>query len=120
MNIFQLMNTLFKDETPSDEDLKTIPPFIFCRYLGSNPYCLTIANFLNQYYNIPIELQYKAVKPLVKGKLKYIRYISTAKTNDKTIENIMKYYKISYSKAKEYLDFISEQELEKINNIYRE
>ena len=118
--LIEPLNTLFKDETPSDEDLKTIPPFIFCRYLGSNPYCLTIANFLNQYYNIPIELQYKAVKPLVKGKLKYIRYISTAKTNDKTIENIMKYYKISYSKAKEYLDFISEQELEKINNIYRE
>lgn len=120
MNIFQIMSTVLKNEDISEDLISQIPPFIFCRYLGSDPHCLSIANFLNLYYNIPINLQYYAAKSILKGKLKYIKYISTAKQDDKTLENLMKYYKISYNVAKQYLNFISKSELEKINKIYQE
>lgn len=120
MNMFQIMATVLNEKMPNDEELKEIQPFIFCRYLGSNPHCLSIANYLNLYYNIPIKLQYLAVKQLLSGKLSYIKYISTKKddNNQQILENLMKYYKISYNTAKEYIKFISKSELDKINKIF--
>lgn len=122
MNIFQIMGTVLNNKMPTDEEINQIPPFIFCRYLGSNPHCLVIANYLNLYYNLPIKLQYLAAKQLLSNKLSYIKYISNKKddTSQQTLENLMKYYKISYNNAKQYINFISKSELEKINNIFQD
>ena len=121
MNIFQVMATVLNDTQPSEEEIQEIPPFIFCRYLASDPRCLGIANTLNLYTSIPVELQYRMVKEVLCGKLKYIRYLSTKdKDDEKDYKNLMKYYKISYEKAKDYMDYISESELNHINNIFQE
>lgn len=106
-------------KNPSDEEIKKIQSFIFCRWLSGNQFTIQAANMINQYACIPIENQYKMIKTAFGGKIKFIPYPKSLKGDDsKNIEYLSKYFKISIREAKMYLEFISKEEMKKIINLY--
>ena len=106
---------------PTDEEIQKIPSYVFCRWLSGNPVALQAANMINFYPDIPIENQYQMVKTAFAGKIKYIPYPKSEKEHDqKQVEYLAKHFKISMEKAKEYLKFISEEELNEIVTMYQE
>jgi len=116
-----MTSALDKNKNPSTEDIQKIPSYIFCRWLSGNAHTILAANQINYYDKIPIENQYKMIKNVFAGKIKFIPYPKN--TNEdvlKKIQYLCEYFKISEDKAKEYLDYISKDELDFIINIYTE
>lgn len=106
---------------PSIEEINKIPSYIFCRWLSGNPHTIIAANMINAYDKIPIENQFNMVRNAFAGKVKFIPYPKNTKEDTlKKIEYIGKHFNISLEKAKEYLEFISDEELNNIVTMYTE
>ena len=112
--------TVFKNSPlPSDEEIEKIPSFMFCRFLSTNQYTIMAANEFNKFHKeIPTHLQYKMVKQVFKGKNIYCS-MPKKLPEETSLDNLCEYFKISRSKANEYITFMSPQEIEAINNIYK-
>jgi len=116
-----MTGVLDKKKTPTDEEIKKIPSFIFCRWLSGNPHAIFAANQINYYYDIPIENQYKMIKEVFAGKIRYIPYPkSETSQTEKSVEYLADYFKLSLEKAREYLEFIDKDELNNIVTMYRD
>ena len=108
-------------QKPTPEEIKKIPSFVFCRWLSGNAKTIISGNTLNQYYDIPIENQYHFIKSKHAGKINFIPYPKNIKEDHtKTIEYLSKHFKISEEKANDYLNYISDDELDNIVSIYEE
>lgn len=106
---------------PSTEEIQKIPPFIFSRWLSGNMYTIQAANVFNLYSDIPIENQYNIIKATFGGKIKFIAYPKNVTENkQKKVQYLSEHFKISIEKAQEYLEFISEKELNEIVSTYTE
>ena len=46
-NIFKTFQNCINGKDSSKDEIKEIPPYVFCKYLGSNYKTIQIANFLN-------------------------------------------------------------------------
>lgn len=116
-----MWSALDKNKTPSENDFKKIQSFMFCKWLSGDPRTINTANIINQYYDIPIKNQYYLVKNQFAGKIRNIKYIKSEKDeiDEKIISILEKYYKISTEKAKDYLNYISKDELEFLKNLYK-
>ena len=120
-NIFKTFQNCISGKDSSESEIKEIPAYVFCKYLGSNYKTIQIANFLNVYYKLPPEVQYDFVKRTLNGKIKFIKYLnSQTEKIPKDVEYLMKYYKISSEVAKTYLDEIEPSELNRIRLLYKE
>ena len=86
---------------------KSLPfnSFMFCRYFSFNSQTLKYANFLNTYYNLDPEVQYEFIRNLPKPK--YIKWVPISNTKLDSISDVCKKYKISESKAIEYLSILN-------------
>lgn len=116
-----LTGVLDPKKNPSAEEIQKIPPFIFARWLSGNPTTIMAAAQLNIYDKIPIENQYKMVKNVFAGKIKYIPYPkNTSEDKLKKVQYIADYFKISEEKANEYLELLSQEELNNIVHMYTE
>lgn len=117
-----MWSSLDKNKTPSKEDLKKIQSFVYCKWLAGNHRTISTANAINQYSDIPIENQYYLVKNQFAGKIRNIKYVKSEKDdiNENIISILCKHYKISLEKAKEYLNFISPEELSYLKELYAE
>lgn len=106
-------------KSPKPEDLKKISSFVFCRWLSGSPFSVIAANQINYYYDIPIENQYNMIKNAFAGKIKYIPYPKN-ETEDKQkhVQYLIEYFKISEEKARDYLRYISKEELQYITKLY--
>jgi hypothetical protein len=95
----------------TEEEIEKIPSYIFCKWLSGNPYTIMAANVINYYNDIPIVNQYEMIRSAFCGKIKYIPYPKneTQKELD-DLSVICEYYKISLEKAKEYKEFMSNEE----------
>lgn len=120
--MFKTMTSVLNPKAnPSLEEVNKIPSYIFCRWLSGNPHTITAANMINAYDKIPIENQFNMVKYAFAGKVKFIPYPKNTKEDTlKKIEYIGKHFNISLEKAKEYLEFISDEELNNIVTMYTE
>lgn len=106
-------------KTPSDDEIRKIPSYIFCRWLSGNPYTIMAANQINLRSDIPIENQYKMVKVAFAGKIKYIPYPkNVSEESQKQIEYLSEHFKISIEKAREYIQLIDKKELSDIVQMY--
>ena len=116
-----MTGVLDKNSKPSNEEIEKIPSFIFCRWLSGNPATIMASNQINYYDKIPIVTQYKMIKTVFAGKIKFIPYPKNVDQQQlKNIEYLTDYFKISEEKAREYLEFISEDELNSIIQMYEE
>lgn len=114
-----MWSSLDKNKTPSKEDINKIQSFMFCKWLAGDHRTINTANTINQYYNIPVENQYYLVKNQFAGKIRNIKYVKNEKELDNTdIELISKHFNINSVKAKEYLGFISQEELQYLRELY--
>lgn len=113
-----MWSSLDKNKTPTKEDFKKIQSFMFCKWLAGDSRTLQTANIINQYYDIPIENQYYLVKNQFAGKIRNIKYIKSEK-DDTDTSILERHYKISSEKAREYLNFISQEELEYLKELYK-
>lgn len=106
-------------KNPTDEEIKKIPSYIFCRWLSGNPYTIFAANQINMNDSIPIENQYHMVKAAFAGKIKYIPYPKNiTEESMKHIGYLCEHFKISEEKAKEYMQLIDKKELQDIIQMY--
>jgi len=118
--MFRIMTgVLDKKKNPTDAEIEKIPSYIFMRWLSGSPMAVLAANQINFYDKIPILNQYKLIKNVFAGKIKYIPYPKNIKPDtEKKIEYLSEHFKISLEKAREYLDFISKEELKEIVQMY--
>ncbi len=117
-----MFKTLFKalDKNPQvqEEDINKIPSFIFCKWLGNNPYSIQAANQINQYYNIPMVNQFHMINKAFGGKKIYIKYPKNAQKDSEHTELLQKHYKISADKAREYKKLLSSEQINSIIKMY--
>lgn len=112
-----MWSSLDKNKTPSTEDFKKLQSFMFCKWLVGDPRTLKTANEINLYYDIPMENQYYMVKNQFAGKIRNIKYIKSEKDEIDT-SILQKHYNISAEKAKDYLNFISDEEYRYLKELY--
>lgn len=113
-----IFTTLEKNTHPKEEEINKISSFIFCKWLGNNPYTIQAANQFNFYDKIPMYNQYYAIKNIFGGKKLYIKYPKNTKDESKAYELIAKHYNVSLEKAKEYNEFLSKDDINKLIEIY--
>lgn len=115
-----MWSSLDKNKTPSEADLKKIQSFVYCKWLSGDYRTIATANTINQYSDIPIENQYYLVKNQFAGKIRNIKYVKLEKdeADETTISILCKHFKISIEKAKDYLNFISVDELKYLKELY--
>ena len=115
-----MWTALDKNKTPTDADFKNIQSLMFCKWLSGDPRTIATANTINQYYDIPIENQYYLVKNQFAGKIRNIKYVKSEKdeADENTISILCRHYKISIEKAKDYLNYISQDELKYLKELY--
>ena len=114
--MFNVFKKILKNQELTQEDLGKISPFVMCRWLQGNPGSLQIAQFLNMYYKIPIDVQVKVIQSILGGKVRYIQYIKGSKTDDSDLEVISRFFNISRDKALMYSEFITEQDLREMKS----
>lgn len=116
-----MTGVLNKKKKPTEEEIEKISSYIFCRWLSGSPLAILAANQLNFYDKIPIVNQYYLIKNVFAGKINFIPYPKKTQNEVlKKIEYISAHFKISLEKAKEYLEFISHNELKYIIDMYTE
>lgn len=106
----------------SEEEINSVSPYLFCRWLSGNQFTIFASNELNKYYNeIPFLNQFMMIRKTFGGKIKFIPFPKTLKDEESNeIKCLEKYFKISYNKAKEYLELIDKEELRRIQELYKE
>jgi len=76
------------------------------------------SNELNKYYKqMPVSVQYKLIKKSFSGKNIYPVMLKKTPAED-SLDSLCKYFKISREKAKMYRTFLSDDEYNKINEMY--
>lgn len=119
-NIFKTFQNCINGLDSSYTEIKEIPTYVFCKYLASNYKTIQIANFLNYYYKLPNEIQYKFVQKTLNGKLKFIKFIKPENLKISDDEEIlMKHFKINKKVASEYLKEIDPTELNRLRLLYK-
>ena len=105
MNIFKTFGNALNGRAYNPED--GFDSFMFCRYLSHSPQTIQYAQALNLYYNqLDDESQYEFIRALrTPGYIKWIKNDSE-KSEDSEIAELVKKYKISKTKAKDYLECI--------------
>ena len=121
MNIFKIITSALNNYQPTDEEIKAIPSFLFCRWLSGNKATIFAANEINKYYNIPIECQYKMIKCALNGKIKFIQFPKNikAETSD-DLDILQKHFNISLQKAQEYSKLIYSDEMKMLRSVYKD
>ncbi len=113
--MFTVFKKILNKSEITDEDVKKVSDFVFCRWLSGNPNMIGMANLFNQYSNIPLDLKIKIAQQVIGGRIKYIPYPKGAKeTDDKDLEYLSEFFNISRSKAQMYAEFISKSDLDYI------
>ncbi len=112
-NVFEVMQTALTTTRASDQEIQSIPPFIWQRWLSNNQNVIQMANMFNT-KNIPITCQYDSVQAIFGGKIKFIKYPKTLKDQSVEIDLVSAYYNISKEKAKMYLEYLTQEDLKNI------
>lgn len=98
-NIFEQFTNCLKDKDYNES--LGFNSFMFCRFLGSSPNTLQLANTINILYkNLPDNAQYNLVR-YVKNKPKFIKF-TKAESESESIKNIQLKYKVNKETAKLY------------------
>lgn len=120
--MFKTMTSVLNTkQNPSEDEINKIPSFIFCRWLSGNSNTVLAANQLNLFSNIPMVNQYKMIKSVFAGKIKYIPYPKNVNADAlKKEQYIANYFKINIDKAKEYLELMDNNEINTIVSMYEQ
>jgi len=116
---YQIMTSILSNYNPTKEEKEIINSFFMCRYLSGNQRAVFVGNFINRYYNeLPLVVQYDLSKQLLRGKIKFIQAPKKEKMDNKVLENITRYYKVSMTDAIQYLELMDQDEREHFETLY--
>lgn len=119
-----VMGTVLNGKVPTEEQIKSINSFFFCRWLSNERKTVPIAAIINRYYNMPVPMQYKFAKVQIQNsdarRIKYIDYskVKIPEMLQKLLDNIKRYYKVSEETAKEYFELMSDKERDRLMEMY--
>tara|TARA_Y100000034_G_C6655911_1_gene287328 strand:+ start:167 stop:586 length:420 start_codon:yes stop_codon:yes gene_type:complete len=110
-------------DTFSEEEQKKFSPFIVNRFLSMDKEFIEVVNMFQKYSVGTLEPRevykwYCEVLPKGKRYNKYIKGRKQVKYDSELVEIMCKYYEISKSECKEYLELISKEELKTILEMY--
>jgi len=127
MTIIDWMNQLLVHKKHwneySEDEQKKFSPFIINRWLSMDNEFIEIVNYFQKYAIGTLEPRevykwYCEVLPKGKRYNKYIKGRKQVKYDSELVEIMCKYYEISKSECKEYLELISKEELKTILEMY--
>jgi|TARA_Y100000310_G_scaffold11820_1_gene12316 hypothetical protein len=100
------------DEDPEVE--KDYIPFLVNRSLGYFMDTIMYANEMNQKISIDHKLQYDFLLNIIRPRKRFSKWLKKSKDNN--IDLIKNFYGYSYTKAKDVVDILSEDQLEQIRS----
>ena len=100
------------DEDPEVE--KDYIPFLVNRSLGYFMDTIMYANEMNQKISIDHKLQYDFLLNIIRPRKRFSKWLKKSKDNN--IDLIKNFYGYSYTKAKDVVDILSEDQLEQISS----
>lgn len=111
------INSTKEDLIVGEDDAATkmergYPPFIINRCFSGFVDTILFANEMNKYYYLPKRVQYHFYLTAVRKKKRYSPWIKPE--NDENVAMLQEYFQCSSTKAKEYLSFLSSDELSTI------
>lgn len=112
--MFKIMGTVLTEKRAPEEDIQKISPYIFRRWLSNDPRTIRAVNIFNIFSKVPIEAQYDCMQQSFGGKIKYLGWPKNIKDTSAEIEMIQKFYNISQERAKEYLEFLTADDIKAI------
>jgi len=100
------------DEDPEVE--KDYIPFLVNRSLGYFMDTIMYANEMNRFKSLDYKLQYDFLLNIIRPRKRYSKWLK--KSKDDNIDLIKKFYGYSYTKAKDVVDILSEDQIEHIRS----
>jgi len=89
--------------------------FIINKALSNHKDCVFYANFINENHKIPNLIKYKYLYDRIRGTQRpFIPW--NKRSNIENIKLICEYYKVGNIAAKQYLEILSEEQIENIRN----
>ena len=107
-----------KDDLMDGEDLfweKKYPTYIVNKALSSFPECLLYANEMNKMHHLDKKLQFQFFLNSIRPKKRFSKWLRSSKI--KNLEFVKEYYGYSNEKAKQALEILDNDQLEKIKTI---
>jgi len=120
---YQVMTSVLKPKIkPSEEEIKRINQFFFCRFLSSDKRSVQIASFFNVYYKeLPIVIQYNIAKQAISGRISWINFSGKEKAiTDKVTLNLSRFYNLSINDAIEYEKLLTKDQKDHFRTLYPE
>lgn len=100
------------DEDPEVE--KDYIPFLVNRSLGYFMDTIIYANEMNRFNSLDYKLQYDFLLNIIRPRKRYSKWLKKSKNDN--IDLIKKFYGYSYTKAKDVVDILSEDQIEHIRS----
>ena len=100
------------DEDPEIE--KDYIPFLVNRSLGYFMDTIMYANEMNRFNSLDYKLQYDFLLNIIRPRKRYSKWLKKSKNDN--IDLIKKFYGYSYTKAKDVVDILSEDQIEHIRS----
>lgn len=119
--MFQLMTGCIKsgNKIPTEEELKKLPSFMFCKWLSGERKMVNTANLFNNFSDIPIRSQYIMVQQQFQNKIGFVKYPKKMKEDtSKKIEVVGEMLDLSYEKTLDYVSLMSKEEYKMLKKSY--
>ena len=114
MNPFDFVKsiTYTKKDIMNDLNESEYESYLVNRALSYHQDCLLYANEMNKRFEISARLQYHYLLNTIRKRKRFAKWIKPEKIDD--LKTVMEYYQISRAKAEEYLNILSNREIEHI------
>ena len=114
MNPFDFVKsiTYTKQDIMNDLNESEYESFLVNRALSYHQDCLLYANEMNRRFELEVRLQYHYLLNTIRKRKRFAKWQKPLKIDDLNI--VMEYYQISRAKAEEYLNILSNREVEHI------
>jgi hypothetical protein len=114
MNPFDFVKsiTYTKQDIMNDLNESEYESYLVNRALSYHQDCLLYANEMNKRFEISARLQYHYLLNTIRKRKRFAKWIKPEKIDDLKI--VMEYFKVSRAKAEEYLNILSNKEVEHI------
>ena len=114
MNPFDFVKsiTYTKKDIMNDLNESEYESYLINRALSYHQDCLLYANEMNKRFEISNRLQYHYLLNTIRKRKRFAKWIKPEKIDDLKI--VMEYYQVSRAKAEEYLNILSNREVEHI------
>ena len=112
MNPFDFVKsiTYTKEDIMYDLNESEYDSFLVNRALSYHQDCLLYANEMNRRFELSARLQYHYLLNTIRKRKRFAKWQKPGKIDD--LKVVMEYYQISRAKAEEYLNILSDREIE--------